>query len=184
MEVNNTSRTGRFTPRDWSHGRARGEPDGPRAETTFCLPPKRTSPFKSAGESVQSSAGSRGVRISVCNAGYTTCRGGVRVLVTPSIRQFPLHFPIPCVTVCHHIPNTVLNWGLSRSPEPALTFRRIKNILVAAWKRNAVFSFPALSLVNIQTTLSQLDKTQNKLQFCHPTLCTSIFEVFFLHMCR
>ena len=81
--------------------RARAEPDGTRAETTFCLPPKRTSPFKSAGESVQSTAGSRGVRISVSNAEYTTCRGGVRVLVTPSIRQFPLHFPSrasPCTT--------------------------------------------------------------------------------------
>ena len=81
--------------------RAHAEPDGPRAETTFCFPPKRTSPFKSAGESVQSTAGSRGVRISVCNAGYTTCRGGVRVLVTPSIHQFPLHFPsreLPCAT--------------------------------------------------------------------------------------
>jgi len=26
-----------------------------------------------------------------------------RVLATHSIRQFPLHFPLPCVTVCHHI---------------------------------------------------------------------------------
>jgi len=26
------------------------------------------------------------------------------VLATHSIRQFPLHFPIPCFTVCHHIP--------------------------------------------------------------------------------
>ena len=41
--------------------RARAEPDGTRAETTLCLPPKRTSPFKSAGESVQSTAGSREV---------------------------------------------------------------------------------------------------------------------------
>jgi len=26
-----------------------------------------------------------------------------RVLAAHSIRQFPLHFPLPCVTVCHHI---------------------------------------------------------------------------------
>jgi len=26
-----------------------------------------------------------------------------RVLATHSIRQFPLHFPTPCVTVCHHV---------------------------------------------------------------------------------
>ena len=81
--------------------RARAKPDGTRAETSFRLSPKRTSPFKSAGESVQSTAGSRGVRISFSNAGYTTSRGRVRVLATHSIRQFPLHFPSrasPCAT--------------------------------------------------------------------------------------
>ena len=54
-----------------SHGRARAEPDGTHAETTFRLSPKRMSPFKSAEESVQSTAGSRGVRISISNDGYT-----------------------------------------------------------------------------------------------------------------
>ena len=84
-----------------SIGRARAEPDGTRAETTFRLSPKRASPFKSAGESVQSTAGSRGLRISVSNAGYTTFRGRVRVLATHSICQFPLQFPSrasPCAT--------------------------------------------------------------------------------------
>ena len=78
--------------------------DGTRAETRFRLSPKRTSPFKSAGASVQSTAGSRGVRISVSNAGYTTFRSSVRVLATHSIRQFPLHFPSrasPCAIRFH-----------------------------------------------------------------------------------
>jgi len=44
---------------------------GTRAETRFRLSAKRTSPFKSAGASVQSTAGSRGARISGSNAGYT-----------------------------------------------------------------------------------------------------------------
>jgi len=73
--------------------------DGTRAETIFRLSPKRTSPFKSAGASVQLTAGSRGVRISVSNAGYATFRGSVIVMTTHSIRQFPLHFPCrasPC----------------------------------------------------------------------------------------
>ena len=72
---------------------ARAERDGTRAETIFRLSPKWTSQFKSVGASVQSTAGSRGVRISFSNAGYTTFGGGVRVLATHSIRQFPLHFP-------------------------------------------------------------------------------------------
>ena len=81
--------------------RARAEPDGTCAETSFRLSPKRTSPFKSAVASVQSTTGNRGVRISVNNAGYTTSRGRVRVLATHSIRQFPFHFPSrasPCAT--------------------------------------------------------------------------------------
>jgi len=75
--------------------------DGTRAETRFRLSPKRTSPFKSAGASVQLTAGSRGVRISVSNTGYATFRGSLRVLTTHSIRQFSLHFPSsasPCAS--------------------------------------------------------------------------------------
>jgi hypothetical protein len=74
-------------------GIAHLKPDGTRAETRFRLSPKRTSPFKSAGALVQSTAGSRVVRITGSNAGYTTFQGGVRVLATYSIRQFPLQFP-------------------------------------------------------------------------------------------
>ena len=48
---------------------ARAERDGTRAETRFRLSPKRKSPFKSVGTSVQSTAGSQGVRISLSNAG-------------------------------------------------------------------------------------------------------------------
>ena len=80
---------------------ARAERDGTRAETRFRLSPKRTSSFISVGASVQSTAGNRVVRISFSNAGYTTFGGGVRVLATHSIRQFPLHFPSrasPCAT--------------------------------------------------------------------------------------
>ena len=45
------------------------ECDGTRAETRFGLPAKWTSPFISVGLSVQSAAGSRGVRISGSNDG-------------------------------------------------------------------------------------------------------------------
>jgi len=74
-------------------GKARLKRDGAGAETRFRLSPKRTSPYKSAGASVQSTAGSRVVPISGSNAGYTTFRGSVRILATHSIRQFPLYFP-------------------------------------------------------------------------------------------
>ena len=54
-----------------SLGRGQLKCDGTRAETIFPLSSKRTSPFKSAGASVQSTTGSRGVCISLSNAGYT-----------------------------------------------------------------------------------------------------------------
>ena len=60
--------------------------DGTCTETRFRLSAKRTSPFKSAGASVQSTTGSRGVRISGINAGCTMFRGSVRELATHSIR--------------------------------------------------------------------------------------------------
>jgi len=81
--------------------------DGTRAETRFRLLAKRTSPFKSAGASVQATTGSRGVRISGSNAGYTMFRGSVKS------NGYPLHspvspsLPLPCVTVCHHISTEV-----------------------------------------------------------------------------
>jgi len=84
-------------------GRGRLKCDGTRAETRFRLSAKRTSPFKSAGASVLSTSGSRGVRISGSNAGCTMFRGSAKGTgyllhspVSPSL-------PNPCVTVCHHI---------------------------------------------------------------------------------
>ena len=73
------------------------------AETRFRLSAKGTSAFKSAGASVQSTTGSRGVRISGSNAGYTMFRGSVKGTgyslhspVSPSL-------PLPFVTMRHHI---------------------------------------------------------------------------------
>jgi len=77
--------------------------DGTRAETRFRLSAKRTSPFKSAGASVQSTTGSRGVRIGGSNAGYTMFRGSVKGTGYPLHSAVSPSFPLPCVTVCHHI---------------------------------------------------------------------------------
>jgi hypothetical protein len=69
-------------------GRLRLKCDGTRTETRFRLSAKRTSPFKSAGASVQSTTGSRGVRISGSNAGYTMFSGSVKST------GCPLHSPV------------------------------------------------------------------------------------------
>ena len=84
-------------------GRLRLKCDGTRAENRFRFSAKRTSPFKSAGASVQSTTVSRGVHICSNNAGCTMFRGSVKGT------GYLLHSPVspslslPCVTVCRHI---------------------------------------------------------------------------------
>ena len=73
----------------------------------FLLPAKRTSPFTSAGASVQSTAGSRVVRISGSNAGYTMFRGSVKGIGYPLHSPVSPSLPLPCVTVCRHISKAV-----------------------------------------------------------------------------
>ena len=87
----------------FASGRLRLKCDGTRAKTRFCLSAKRTSPFKSAGASVQSTTGSRGVRISGSNAGYTMFRGSVKSTGYTLHSPVSLSLPLPCVTVCPHI---------------------------------------------------------------------------------
>jgi len=84
-------------------GRLRLKCDGTPAETRFRLSAKRTSPCKSAEASVQSTTGSRSVRISASNAGYTMFRGCVKSTGYPLYSPISPSLPLLCVTVCHHI---------------------------------------------------------------------------------
>jgi len=83
---------------NWKCVRGQLKCDDTRAETRFRPSVKRTSPFKSTEALVQSTAGSRGVRISDSNAEYTMFRGSVKST------GYPLHSPVspslllPCVT--------------------------------------------------------------------------------------
>jgi hypothetical protein len=92
----------------WAHlSRLRLKRDGTHAETRFCLSAKRTSPFKSVGASVQSTTGSRGVRISCGNAGYTMFRGSVKSTGYPLHSPVSPSLPLQCVTVCHQVSNAL-----------------------------------------------------------------------------
>jgi len=82
---------------------------GTSADTRFLLSAKRTGPFKSTGASVQSTAGSRGVRISGSNAGYTMFRGSVKGTGYPlEFASFPFTSP----HVRHRVPSH-FNWSLA-----------------------------------------------------------------------
>ena len=96
-------------------GRDQLTSDGTRPETRFRLSAKWTSPFKSAGASVQSTTGSRVVRISGSNAGYTMFRGSVKSTGYPHHSPVSPSLPLPCVTVCHHVVSVgfgILLWFL------------------------------------------------------------------------
>jgi len=95
-------------------GRQRLKYDGTRAETRFRLSAKWTSPFKSAGASVQSTTGSRGVGISGGNAGYTMFRGSVKGTGYPLHSTVSPSLPLPCVTVCHDISTGVRCYWMRR----------------------------------------------------------------------
>jgi len=91
--------------------RGRLKCDGTRAETRFLLSAKRTSPFKSEGPSVRSTTGSRILRISDSNAGYTMFRGCVKGTGYPLHSPVSPSLPLPYVTVCHHISTGVYNFS-------------------------------------------------------------------------
>ena len=55
------------------------------------------------GASVQSTTGSRVVRISGSNAGYTMIRGSVKSTDYPLHSSVSPSLPLTCVAVCHHI---------------------------------------------------------------------------------
>ena len=93
----------RFTAGERAACRGQLKCDGTSAETRFRRSAKRTSPFKSAGASVQSTTRNQGVRISGSNAGYTMFRGSVKGTGYPLHSPVSTSLPHPCGTVCHHI---------------------------------------------------------------------------------
>ena len=112
--------------------------DGTRAETRFRLSAKRTSPLKSAGgASVQSTTGSRGVRISGSNAGYTMFRGSVKGTGYPLQSPVSPSLPLPCVTVCHHV-------------STGLYDRRRGTGSLGCYRKHTVHGTPVLDLITVK----------------------------------
>ena len=93
--------------------------DGTRAKTRLRLSAKRTSPFKSAGASVQSNTGSRGVHISGSNVGYTMFWGSVKGTgctllspVSPSLQPFPSNGASPCAITFQLHSKSLTQWAV------------------------------------------------------------------------
>ena len=73
-----------------------------RAETRYRLSAKRRVHLNRQGATIQSNNGSRGVRISGSNAGYTVFRDSVKEAGYPLHSPVSPSLPLPCVTVYHH----------------------------------------------------------------------------------
>jgi len=129
-----------------SFGRTRSKRDGTRAETRLSLSAKWTSPFKLAGAPVQSTTGSRGVRISVnngSNVGYTMFWGRVQDYWLPT----PLAcFPFTSPTVRHRVPSG-FNWALF----PADCQQLLQFLFL--WFRNKDSRTLQCNLSNLSTSL-------------------------------
>jgi hypothetical protein len=116
--------------------------DGTRAETRFRLSAKRTSPFKSAGASVKSTTGSRGVRISGSNAGWTMFRGSVKGTNYPLHSSVSPSLPLPCVTVCHHISTGLYQEMTMKNCSRCVLWQQISVTVYTVWvygKRDRYF---------------------------------------------
>jgi hypothetical protein len=113
-------------------GRLRLKCDGTRAETRFRLSAKRTSTFQSAGASVQSTTGSRGVRISSTSNGYTMFRGSVKSTRYPFLSPVFPYFPSrasPCAitfqldsTIPHGFLGSIVIWEQNRREKFLIIF--------------------------------------------------------------
>ena len=95
--------------------------DGTRAETRFRLSSKRTIPFKSAGASVQSAAGSRGVRISGSNASNAVPWLCEEYWLTNPFASFPLTSPPVRHRVPSHFNRTVADQNIFRHKRVEVT---------------------------------------------------------------
>jgi len=170
-------------------GRLRLKCGDTRAETRFRLSTKRMSPFKSAGASVQSTAGRRGVRISGSNAGYTMFRGNVKSTGYPLHSPVSTSLPLPCVTLCQHISSALYFHRIPYRPLPpsaqvylqistSLSFMIFLHISQSSAKIKEVVSkflqtsFPNTRNSNGPKTLPccTADITLTSSDYCPPTL--------------
>ena len=69
---------------------------------------------------LQTTSGSRGVRISGSNAGYTMFRGSVKNTGYPLHSPVSPSLPLQCITVCHHISTGLYQSTLRNIPEERL----------------------------------------------------------------
>jgi hypothetical protein len=108
------------------------ESDDTLAETKFRLWAKRTSPFISARVSVQSTTGSRGVRISGSNAGYTMFWGSMKST------GYPLHSPVSPSLPSRASPCAITFHTFSLHNKPAVYKQAVTSLTLLATSVKAI----------------------------------------------
>jgi hypothetical protein len=98
--------------------------------------------LKLAGASVQSTTGSRGVRISGSIAGHTMFRGSVKGTGYPLHLPVSPSLPLPCVTMCHHISTGLYQEMTMKNCSKCVLWQQISVTVYTAWvygKRDGYF---------------------------------------------
>ena len=75
----------------------------PHQSNAVNIPHQSDAELNRRGASVQSTTGSRDVRTSGSNAGYTMFRSSVKNTGYPLHSPVLPSLPLPCITMCHHI---------------------------------------------------------------------------------
>jgi hypothetical protein len=137
-----------------------------------------------AGVSVQSTTGSRGVRISGSNAGHTMFRGSVKGTGYPLHSPVSPSLPLPCVIVCHHI-STGLHLLTTQTPSCLHKYGRhefpcgnwpISDFTLLPWadENCAILGYYAVS--GIKFLLTFRDKLSVPSMNKKPTRCTIVLK--------
>jgi hypothetical protein len=146
-------------------GRLRLKCDSTLAETRFRLSAKRTSPFKFARQSVQSTTGSRGLRISGSIAGYTMFRGSVKAT------GYPLHSPVspslplpasPCAITFQLDSTTGLSWNVGNQPRRGSHLCLLYFLYIWRWFTNCPALCDRMQTMKVLRTVSLMSVVQTQ----------------------
>ena len=110
---------------------------------------------------------SRVLSVEECGSADSNCIDRVptysaRLLATHSIHIFPLHFPRPCVTVCHQVPNVLYPAVSERSPSPAVSVTPWCRVLEKLTGLQLVKKFPTFHGTRRFITCSNLHCSVSK----------------------
>jgi len=122
------------------------------------------------GTSVQSTTGSRGVRISCSNAEYTMFRGSVKGTGYPLYSPVSPSLLLPCVTVCHHISTGFYSHGVPNLNTLLYQSFWVKHVVSTSFRLSTVTSLRTFYCRNMLYGISSCETRSRLLPPCTTAL--------------